>query len=162
MGYFTKNGAGAARASLAPLTREAIEAVLDGWGASYARDDDGDVGGFWDGHLFFFLRGGEEGTVLTIRGRWGRDVGADQLGPIVALINTWHDEKVWPKGYARIEGDERLGVYGEVSTPLSSGVTPEQLNDLIGCGLATTLQLFEHIDEHYPEAVAAAEAADNA
>lgn len=158
MGYFTKNGAGPVAGPLAPLTHEAVRAVLDGWGASYAVDDDGDLGGYWDGHLFFFLRGGQEGTVLTVRGRWAREVGADQVDRVAALLNAWHDDKIWPKGYARAEGDA-LGVYGEVSTPLGSGVTEGQLAELMSCGLATTLQMFDHLDGHYPDAAAAAAAA---
>lgn len=161
MGYFTKDGAGTAAGAPTPLTQQAVAAVLDGWDASYAVDDEGDLGGYWDGHLFFFLLGGAENTVLTIRGRWAREVAPDELGRMAAVINEWHDNKIWPKGYARVEGDG-LGVYGEVSTPLGAGVTPDQLKDLVSCGLATTLQLFEHLDEHYPEAAAAAAAAEAA
>ncbi|GEN79273.1 type III secretion system chaperone family protein [Actinotalea fermentans] len=157
MGYFTKDGGRAAAGAPTPLTQQAIAAVLDGWDAHYAVDDDGDLGGYWDGHLFFFMLGGAEGTVLTIRGRWARTVGVDQLAPMMSLLNGWHDDKIWPKGYVRPEGEE-LGVYGEVSTPLGAGVTDDQLKDLVSCGLATTLQLFEHLDEHYPEAAAAAAA----
>lgn len=160
MGYFTKDGARAAAGAPTPLTQEAVAAILDGWDAHYAVDDEGDLGGYWDGHLFFFLLGGQEGTVLTIRGRWARQVGVDELGRMSVLLNGWHDDKIWPKGYVRPEGDE-LGVYGEVSTPLGAGVTPDQLKELVSCGLATTLQLFEHLDEHYPEAAAAAAAASD-
>ncbi len=159
MGYFTKNGTEPAAGQLAPLTREALEAVLDGWGASYAQDDDGDLGGYWDGHLFFFLRSGQESTVLTTRGRWARAVGTDQLDRVAALLNAWHDDKIWPKAYVRAEGDV-LGVYGEVSTPLGGGATQAQVAELMSCGLATTLQLFDHLDEHYPEAAAAAASDD--
>ncbi len=160
MGYFTKDGAGAAGGAPVPLTQQAVAAVLDGWDAHYAVDDDGDLGGYWDGHLFFFLLGGQENTVLTIRGRWAREVGAGELERMIALLNAWHDDKIWPKGYARAEG-EHLGVYGEMSTPLGAGVTVAQVKELVSCGLATTLQLFEHLDEHYPEAAAAAAAADD-
>ena len=155
MGYFTKDGARTGTGAPTPLTQDAIKAVLDGWDAHYAVDDEGDIGGYWDGHLFYFFQGGQEGTVLTVRGRWGRRVGSDELGPMTALLNAWHDDKIWPKAYARPEGDD-LGVYGEVSTPLGAGVTGDQLKDLISCGLATTLQLFEHLDEQYPAAAAAA------
>ena len=161
MGYFTKDGAGVAAGAPTPLTQQAVAAVLDGWDASYAYDDEGDLGGYWDGHLFFFLLGGQESTVLTVRGRWARHLDTDDLARTTAIINDWHEDKIWPKGYVRAEGDE-LGVYGEVSTPLGAGVTPDQLKELVSCGLATTLQFFEHLDEHFPEAAAAARAAESA
>lgn len=160
MGYFTKNAIGAATGPLPALSQEALEAVLDGWGAHYGIDGDGDPGGYWDGHLFFFLRGGREGTVLTVRGRWNREVAADESGRVLELVNAWHDDRIWPKAYVRAEG-EALGVYGEVSTALGSGVTPAQLEELMSCGLSTTLQLFDHLDEHYPEAAAAAATGDD-
>ena len=158
MGFFTKTEMGPIGGPLPALRHETIEAVLDGWGASYATDGDGDLGGFWDGHLFYFLRDGREGTVLTVRGRWNRTVGPEEHDRLVGLINDWHAEKIWPKAYVRAEG-EYLGVYADLSTTLGAGATQAQVDDLMSCALATSLQLFEHLDEQYPEAAAAAAAA---
>lgn len=160
MGYFTKNSIGPATGPLPALSREAIEAVLDGWGAHYGIDSDGDLGGYWDGHLFYFLRSGGDGTALTIRGRWNREIRVDERQTVLELINTWHVEKIWPKAYVRTE-EEDLGVYTEVSTALGSGVTHAQLGDLMSCALSTSLQLFDLLDENFPAAAAAARAAEN-
>ena len=162
MGFFTKSELGAPSPDRLPrLSTQLVTDVLDGWEAHYLVDDDGDPGGFWDGHLFFFMRAGEDHDVLTVRGRWTRDLGVEHLDAVRAVLNDWHASKIWPKGYVQ-EEDERLGVYGDVSVSLSAGVTPAQLDDLMGCGLATTLQLFGRLDEHFPEAAAAARAAAEA
>lgn len=155
MGYFTKNGVAVGAGSPAPLTREAIEAVLDGWEAGYGVDGDGDVGGWWDGHLFWFLRGSAEQPVLTVRSRWNRELGTDQADRALAHVNAWHAQRIWPKAYVQAQ-DGRTEVHAELSVPLGSGVTHDQLDDLLRCALGTTLRLFEALDEEFPEAAAAA------
>lgn len=158
MGYFTKNEPGSASHDRLPrLSTELICAVLDSWEAHYLVDDDGDPGGFWDGHMFYFMRAGREETVLTVRARWNRTLSAEHLDAVARLLNAWHCDAIWPKGYVQVE-DGALGVYGDVSVSLGEGVTQAQLDDLMGCGLATNLQLFEHLDEHFPEAAADADA----
>ena len=164
MGFFTKDEhAGLSSAlQLAPLTNEAIAAVLDSWEAGYGVDGDGDLGGYWDGHLFYFFRHGEEGDTLHVRARWNRTVDAAEIGRATAVVNEWNSTKMWPKGYARVESRddvEQVGVYGELSVPLPHGVTHEQLDTILGCAVGTSLHMFGALDEQFPEAAAAAEAA---
>jgi hypothetical protein len=159
MGYFTKTAPGTTEPSRLPrLSTEAITTVLDSWEAQYLVDDDGDPGGYWDGHLFFFMRAGGDQTILTVRGRWGRELGAEHLDTVARLLNEWHSERLWPKGYVQDESGS-LGIYADVSTPLGAGADQAQLDDFMGCGLGTALQLFAHLDEQFPEAAAAAAAA---
>jgi len=156
MGFFTKPESGAAGA-LEPLTHERLTALMDAREMNYGVDDDGDIGGFWDGHLFYFFRLGEHQEMFQVRGRWNRVVGVDQLPEIAALVNQWNADKIWPKAYVKAEGDE-VGVYGEHSVDYEYGLTDDQIYQHISCALGTTLRLFEHLDEHYPEAAAAARA----
>jgi Putative bacterial sensory transduction regulator len=161
MGFFTKDELGASGSGmLAPLTVDAVKAVLDSWEANYAIDPDGDPGGYWDGHLFFFMRNGTDQSVLSIRGRWMRELGGEHRDEVLSLLNAWHAEKIWPKGYVQ-EEEKGLGIYAEMSTTLESGVTGAQLGDLMGCAIGTSIQLFEHLDEHFPEAAEAAKQDDN-
>lgn len=160
MGYFTKDGtANSDAAELVPLSADGIRSVLDTWDARYGTDDDGEIGGFWDGHLFFFSCQGD-GAALHVRGRWTRALDPEHRGTVAALINTWNTDKLWPKAYFR-EEDATLGIYGEFSTPLSNGATQAQLDDLMSCALGTTLQLFKELDEQFPAAAAAAERDDD-
>lgn len=154
MGFFTKPEQGASGA-LAPLTQERLTALLDAREMNYGVDDDGDVGGWWDGHLFYFFRLGEHQEMFQVRGRWNRTVGADQFAALSALVNEWNADKLWPKAYLRAEGDA-VGVYGEHTVDYEFGLTDEQVYQHISCAIGTTLRLFEHLDGHYPEAAAAA------
>ena len=161
MGFFTKTdvetpGTG----MLAPLSLDAIKAVLDSWDANYALDADGDPGGYWDGHLFFFLRNGNSDSILSVRGRWTRQLGVEHRDEVISLLNDWHAEKIWPKAYVQ-EEETGLGIYGDMSTSLGNGVTQAQLDDLMGCAIGTTIQMFEHLDERFPEAAASAKHDDD-
>jgi hypothetical protein len=156
MGFFTKPDA-AAGGHLTPLTHDRITGVLDGRDMRYAVDDDGDIGGYWDGHLFYFFRMGQHQEYLQVRGRWNRKIGLDQLERATALVNAWNADKLWPKGYVRVE-DDVLGIYAEHTVDYEHGVTDQQIDLHLACGISTALQLFEHIDEAYPAEAAVAKA----
>ncbi|HEY0187145.1 MAG TPA: YbjN domain-containing protein [Cellulomonas sp.] len=157
MGFFTKPEAAGAGARLEQLSHEQITRVLDARELGYGVDDDGDIGGFWDGHLFYFFRLGQSQEYLQVRGRWGRKIGVDQETRAVAIVNEWNAGKLWPKGYVRVE-DDVLGVYAEHTVDYEHGVTDEQLDLHLACAISTGLQLFEHLDEAYPDEAEVAKA----
>lgn len=151
MGYFTRSAGASAWGVVRPLTREAVTTVLDEWDASYAVDDDGDVGGYWDGHLFLFMvRGADDRALLSVRGRWSRALPEARREEVLALLDGWHHETLWPKAYLRAE-DEGLTVHAEVNVPAGRGLALAQLAEVMRCALATTLQLFDHLAEQMPE-----------
>ena len=123
MGFFTKDASGP-QDGLAPLSRDRITACLEARGFNFGIDDDGDVGGVWDGHLFYFFVLGQSGEYLQSRGRWNRV----------------------------------LGVYAEHTVDYEHGVSDQQVDLHLACSITTGLQLFEHLDESYPEQAAAAKA----
>lgn len=153
MSYFTKPD-DAVQARNAPLSRDRVEAFLAGRGWNYGIDDDGDLGGGWDGNVFYFFVQGARREILQVRGRWHRTLPAEEHVGLVMLANEINQDKVWPKVYARVEG-ERVAVYTEVSTDLEHGVADDQLGQLVECGLYTGLQLFEQLDERFPDPDAA-------
>lgn len=157
MGFFTKPDAAGAAAAPEPLSHERITAVLDARDMKYGVDDDGDIGGYWDGHLFYFFRIGGQQEYLQVRGRWNRKVGLDQYARVVDLVNTWNSEKLWPKGYVRAE-DDVVGVYAEHTVDYEHGVTDQQIDLHLACGITTALSLFEQLDEAYPAEAALAKA----
>lgn len=157
MGFFTKPDAASASPAPQPLSHDRITAVLDARDMRYAVDDDGDIGGYWDGHLFYFFRMGGDQEYLQTRGRWNRKVGVDQMDRVVAVVNEWNASKLWPKGYVRSE-DGFVGVYAEHTVDYEHGVTDEQIDLHLACGITTALSLFEHLDEQYPAEAAAAKA----
>jgi len=157
MGFFTKPEATGSAPATEALTHDRITAVLDARDMRYGVDDDGDIGGYWDGHLFYFFRLGGQQEYLQVRGRWNRKVAVDEYARVVDLVNTWNSEKLWPKGYVRAEGDV-VGVYAEHTVDYEHGLTDEQLDLHLACGITTGLSLFEHLDEQFPEQAAAAKA----
>lgn len=157
MGFFTKDGSVPTTHALAPLARDRITAALDAREMQYGIDEDGDVGGYWDGHLFYFFIMGQHDEYLQVRGRWNRKVGLDQLAPLLEIVNEWNASHLWPKGYVRAE-DDVVGVYAEHTVDYEHGVADAQVDLQLACGISTALQLFAHIDEQYPDAVAAAAA----
>ncbi|MBE7698911.1 YbjN domain-containing protein [Oerskovia sp. Sa1BUA8] len=149
MSYFTKpDDAGLARN--APLSRDRVEAFLSGKGWHYGIDDDGDLGGGWDGNVFYFFVQGDEQEILQVRGRWHRTLPAEEHVGAVMLANDFNQRKVWPKVFCRLEG-ERVAFYTEVATDLEFGVADDQLAQLVECGLYTGLQFFEQLDERFPD-----------
>lgn len=155
MGYFNKPKA--AGGGLAPLSTDRIKATLDARDAQYGVDDDGDVGGYWDGHLFYFFLLGQSQEYLQVRGRWNRKVGIDQKAAVVDAVNGWNADKLWPKVYVRDEGDF-VGVYAEHTVDYEHGATDEQLDLHLACAIATSGQVFDHLDESWPREAAIAKA----
>lgn len=162
MGFFTKPATGqpGAAAGLAPLTAQRITDHLDRNGQHYRVDDDGDIGGMWDGHVYYFFRLGESQEILQVRGRWNRHVGLEEHDALLRLANAWNTDRLWPKVYVRVEGDE-LGVYGEHVVDYEPGLTDEQVDQHVACAITTTGAFFDHLDEAYPEQAAAARAEDD-
>jgi len=156
MGFFTKDATGP-QPALAPLSRERVTACLDARGLNYGIDDDGDVGGVWDGHLFYFFVLGQQNEYLQVRGRWNRVLGTEHLDAATRAVNEWNADRLWPKGYVRVE-DDVLGVYAEHTVDYEHGVSDAQVDQHLACAIATSLQLFEFLDEKYPEQAAEAKA----
>lgn len=156
MGFFNKPDAlpDQPGAALAPLSHERITGVLDARGYNYGIDDDGDIGGIWDDHVFYFLRIGQEQEYLQVRGRWSRPLSASHYTAVLELANQWNTDKVFPKTYVRVE-DGELGVYAEHSVDYEKGVADEQIDQHLACGVSTALSFFGLLDERYPEAVEA-------
>lgn len=162
MGFFTKEQS--AGGQLAPLSRDRIAASLDARSANYGIVDGGDIGGYWDGHLFYFFVLGRDGEYLQVRARWNREIAIEQYARVLELVNDWNAEKLWPKGYVRREtaGEEtepsRIGVYAEHTVDYEPGLTDDQLGQHLTCAIATAGQLFDMLDEHYPGEAALARA----
>ncbi len=126
---------------LLPLSNELITAVLDARGYYHGLDDDGDVGGTWDGHPVFFFRLGPNKEVFQVRITANRTFPIDEVPRLHAFANEWNHERYWPKAYVHVRDDGQAIVVGEVVTDLSAGVTVDQLDQLIDCGIGTGLQL---------------------
>lgn len=132
---------------LRPLTNELIGAVLDARGYHYAVDDDGDVGGTWDDHLVYFFRLGQDQDVLQIRITASRQFTVDDVARLYAFANEWNRERLWPKAYVHVSDTGGAVVCGETLVHLAAGVSFNQLDQFVGCGLASGLQMARAVTE---------------
>jgi hypothetical protein len=79
-----------------PISRDRLEAVLKARDYRYFIDSEGDIGGSWDGHLFYFFFYGEHREILQIRGRWNRELPLALRPQVLEVIDQWHRDKIWP------------------------------------------------------------------
>ena len=153
MSFFSKDDGGAGGA-LEPVSNERLARLFDENEVSYGRGPEGDLGGYWDDHLFVFWHGGKSGELFQVRGRWMRAVPESELARILSITNDWHRDKLWPKAYAEVHDGEVL-VFGEHTVDYEAGATDEQVNLHVGTGISATLELFETLDEQFGEHTAA-------
>ncbi|MCL2090663.1 MAG: YbjN domain-containing protein [Micrococcales bacterium] len=132
-----------------PVDRDRIGQCLTRRGYRYVVDPDGDLTGTWNAHRFWFLLLGDERDVVQVRGRWARTLTTAQRRPALLALNDWNRERIWPKSYLR-EEEGRLAVYAEVSVDLEAGATDDQLDQILTCGLGTSVQLFKALDNQVP------------
>lgn len=159
MGFFDKSTGSAG--ALAPLSRDRITAVLDAGSMHYSIDSDGDVGGWWDGHLFYFFLMGQDKEILQVRARWNRTVNPDQYGNVLRLVNQVNTERLFPRLSVMIDDDGDVSVFAMHGVDYEKGVTDEQLDVHFATAIGSTLSAFGFLDEQYPAEAAAANAAFN-
>jgi hypothetical protein len=120
-------------------------------GFSYFVDSEGDVGGRWQGRLFYFQLFGEHEEIVQVRGQWNRDITIDRLEEVLELCNEWNAERIWPKAYTRVRDNGLVQVYTEVTVDLEFGANDDQLADVLQCGLSTASVFFDSLDDTYPD-----------
>jgi hypothetical protein len=134
-------------ATVRPLTNELITAVLDTHEFTYFTDDDGDIGGWWEENLVYFFRLGEDGSMLQVRIRAPRGFDVDDVPRLYEFCNSWNHDKLWPKAYVHVNDDGSVAVCGELFADLQRGVSQEQLDQLLMCGIVTGCELAAAVGE---------------
>ncbi|ACZ30281.1 hypothetical protein Xcel_1250 [Xylanimonas cellulosilytica DSM 15894] len=140
----------------APLSRDRVAAWLERSGFAYFTDSDGDLGGLWHGRLFYFLVLGDRDEVLQVRGQWHREATIERLEELLEACNEWNAEHIWPKTYTRVRDDGSVVVCADTTVDVEHGVTDDQLDQLLQCGLSTGSMFFDHLEDEYPDPLRAA------
>ena len=153
MGFFTKDDATSGGA-LEPVSNDRLARLFDETEVSYGRDPEGDLGGYWDDHLFTFWHAGEEGEFFQVRGRWMRGVPESEFARVLEFVNDWNRDKLWPKAYAEAY-ESQVIVFAEHTVDYEDGATDSQVHLHVRTAVASALRLFEALDEQYAEHVAA-------
>jgi hypothetical protein len=148
MGLF-KSAGESPKATLPPLTRERIEAVMKRKDWRYSIDSDGDLTGLWDANVFYFFIAGQKKEILQVQSRWHKDLPINFRDEVLEEVNEWHRTRLWPKGYVRVDDKGRLWVMAEHIVDWEFGVTDDQLTLTINCAIATSLQLYQQMEEKF-------------
>ncbi len=147
MGFFSKPEP--TRQGLPPLTQERMKALFDQEKWSYFVDNEGDLGGIWDGNQFFFLQRGDDNEILHVTARWHHTLPIEHLDAIRNFLNEWNKQKLWPKVFHRIGDEGRISLIAEHAADWEHGVTDEQLALTVHCALSTSLHFFEAVETEF-------------
>ena len=127
------------------LTHEMITTALDARGYAYMVDEDGDVLGNFQGNLIYFFQIGDEREMLQVRAMVQHVFGMEDVLRLYGFCNAWNHDRLWPKAYVHVQDDGTVNVIGEVLADWEKGVTPEQLDQVLICGIATGCQLADAV-----------------
>lgn len=153
MGFFTKDTLPepGLPGALAPLSKDRVKAALERQGWAYSVDADGDIGGGWEYGFFYFFVSGKQDEILHLRGTWRAQLTVAELARATEVCNTWSIEKLWPKVYVR-EAEGIVRIHTELNVDYEHGLTDDQLQQHLLCGIETSMSFFEHLNETFPEA----------
>jgi hypothetical protein len=107
-----------------------------------------------DGIIWFFTYGNQS-EILQVRGIWDGKLSPADLPQALEVINEWNRDRLFPKVYARVNDEGQLRVISEHTLDYEHGLTDDQLNLHVNTGIATSCQLWERLNEAFPEAAAA-------
>ena len=129
------------------MTHELIKSVLDARDYTYMVDEDGDVLGNFQGNLVYFFQIGEQREMLQVRAMVQHVFGMEDVVRLYEFCNAWNHDRLWPKAYVHTADDGAVRVVGEVVGDWERGVTPEQLDQVMICGIATGCELADAVAE---------------
>ncbi len=124
---------------IAPLTIEAIVAILNEHSYRYVVEDE-TVVGQWGEALIRFGRTGQANEILHARVIAQRQLPSDQLARAYAFCNAWNHDSLLPKAYVHDDGEGELFLAGDVTVDLEHGVAGVQLAALIDTAIATGVE----------------------
>jgi hypothetical protein len=127
------------------MTHEMITAALAARGFNYFVDADGDIAGNFQGNLIYFFRIGEQNEMLQVRAMIQHIFGIEDVPKLYEFCNAWNHDRLWPKAYVHVNDDGTVNVIGEVLADWEKGVTAEQLDQVLICGIATGCQLADAV-----------------
>jgi hypothetical protein len=131
--------------SLPPLSHDMIISALEAHEFAHFVDDEGDIGGNWQGCLIYFFRLGKNQEIFQVRALTHPEFSTDDVPRLHAFCNAWNHDRLWPKAYVHTGDDGVVRVIGEVGADFEHGVTQQQLEQIMICGVATGVELAEAV-----------------
>ncbi|HLS14243.1 MAG TPA: YbjN domain-containing protein [Beutenbergiaceae bacterium] len=143
-------------AEVHPVTVDRVRAWLQQQGNRYFLRTDGQPVGIWNGSLFSFTL---TDRVLQVRGQWHRTITIDRRTEFMTVINAQHSASAWPKCLLQVLDDGSMRLSAEVNTPITAGLSDQQLARTLRFGLGMNLRLFARFSEQFPDPLMKAGAA---
>ncbi|MDO5097444.1 MAG: YbjN domain-containing protein [Corynebacterium sp.] len=134
-----------------PFTIDRVADYLRAQDYNFTTDEDGDIFTGFDENNFVLVATGKMREIYVVRATWKVTAPIDARGKLVEICNDWNREKLWPKAYVTVDDEGMVRVHAETNTDLEHGVGDRQLAQLTDCGIATALQLFNRLDEEFPD-----------
>lgn len=144
--------------TLAPLSKERMQAVLDAMDINHGTDDDGDIVAAFDDHMFWFFTGGESGEIFLARAHWRAWLPNARLQEALETVNEWNGSRFFPAVSLIVDNDGDVILRAMRAADCEFGITDAQLSQELRTIIGTALQFFELLEERFPTAVADAEA----
>ncbi|WP_043535001.1 YbjN domain-containing protein [Actinomyces polynesiensis] len=153
MGWFTRRPrtrTAPAEDTVRPLSQERLTGILDAQGWHWVIDEDGDLGGNWEGNTFWFFLTGSDREVLQVQGALRDRLSLSELDALRLFIEDWHRDHYWPKCSYRVEEeDATVQLLASHTIDHEAGATDAQLLQQIRCALGTANQVFEAARETF-------------
>ena len=130
-----------------PVTQDRLKDLFNQRSWTWFVDNEGDLGGRWNGYTFYFLLTGTNQEILHILGGWGNPINPDRLPEARAFIADWHRKHLWPKVCLTLNDQGVVNIRVENTVDWESGATDEQLYQQNDCALGTGMQFFEELNE---------------
>lgn len=150
MGFFSNTDVQPADA-LPLLSQQRIMDALERmeWKASV--DEDGDLIGGWENGWHCFRLLGENGNTLMVRGGWYGRFPVERQAEVEAWVLDWNRRTLWPKALCETDNEGNIRLGSEHAVDYRHGLTDDQLESHIACGVLTAERLFEEAAEAFPD-----------
>lgn len=130
-----------------PLSDKLLEEIFNAEDWKYTRDDDGDLCGMWDGHIFYFMMPSESDTLMVFS-IMRQDIEPSQEAMLRDILDEWHRSKFWPRATWQYNEERMvLEVRADHNVNYEHGVSKKQLLQHVQCAISTTLSLFSELQE---------------
>ena len=153
MGWFTRRGGNPAASTVdtvRPLAQDRHTRILDAQGWHWVIDEDGDLGGNWEGNRFYFLLSGTHQEVLQVQGFLRERLPSRDLDALRLFIEDWHRDHYWPTCSYRVDESSDTVMFSAAhSIDHEPGATDAQLLQQIRCALGTCTQVFEAVRDTF-------------
>ncbi|MEU7909068.1 YbjN domain-containing protein [Actinoplanes sp. NPDC049118] len=129
------------------FSKQMIKEALTAHGINFLVDDDGELVTTVQGSPAFFFRVGQLGEMLQLRVMVMPPFDVDDVPMLYRFCNGWNHDNLWPKAYVHVSDNGLVNVVGDYVVDWEKGVTAEQLEHALMCGLVGGGQLVDSVAE---------------